>query len=462
MKTKKSSFGKAFLKALTGLAGSWGRAPHKKRFALVGIAICTLILSAVAFPALLTGASADTDEWTLDIYGNANEDDTIDMRDVTYTKLVIFGKKPETELADAYYDGEVDVLDVVQIKLIILGRESELTIIDAEGRDVTINKPVNRIVCGAYTSEDVEVIRALEAKEKIVGVIDYVTQQKVYFPELSELPSIGLGMPGIDVEKVLELNPDVVIASTTKFGGMAPVVDAGVTVASLNFYKSCGSDLASNVKKLGYILDKEEEAKEFIDFVQHSADEITEKVKDIPEDEKPRVYIEGMRADYVMAGTDSPAGRVCSLVGGRNIGEDMTTQCYEVEAEWVIVQDPDIIVKMILPGHTGYVPSSSAYETDDVSGMKELRDEIMNRPELAGVKAVKTGQVYVMCCRPLVLTPAYCVGIPYMAKTFHPDIFSDLDPNEIHQQYVELQGLDFDVYEHGVWVYHPVYFPEGR
>ena len=55
-----------------------------------------------------------SDDFVLGIYGNANEDDTIDMRDVTYIKLVIFGKKPETDLCDANYDGRVSMLDVVQ------------------------------------------------------------------------------------------------------------------------------------------------------------------------------------------------------------------------------------------------------------------------------------------------------------------------------------------------------------
>ena len=36
--------------------------------------------------------TASEDDYTLGVYGNANEDDTIDMRDTTYIKLVIFGK----------------------------------------------------------------------------------------------------------------------------------------------------------------------------------------------------------------------------------------------------------------------------------------------------------------------------------------------------------------------------------
>jgi hypothetical protein len=78
-----------------------------KTLALLGIAIvlCSVFLVATlpaiaaeqttqkvsATASIITTASED--DYVLDIYGNANEDDTIDMGDVVYTKLAIFGKR---------------------------------------------------------------------------------------------------------------------------------------------------------------------------------------------------------------------------------------------------------------------------------------------------------------------------------------------------------------------------------
>ena len=93
-----------------------------------------------ALPA--TTIAAEEDDFVLDIYGNANEDDTIDMRDLTYVKRIFFGEKPETELADAKYDGKIDSLDFVQIKLVIVGKENVLTLIDTADRTVTVSMPV--------------------------------------------------------------------------------------------------------------------------------------------------------------------------------------------------------------------------------------------------------------------------------------------------------------------------------
>jgi iron complex transport system substrate-binding protein len=125
---------------------------------LTAIVLCTLFL--VALPGIGIGiAAAQEEDDTLDIYGNANEDDTIDMRDFTYTARIILWLEDETTLADANYDGDVNVLDMTQIGLIILGRESKLTLVDSSGRDVTVNKPVERVIAGhVITAEAISLL----------------------------------------------------------------------------------------------------------------------------------------------------------------------------------------------------------------------------------------------------------------------------------------------------------------
>ena len=349
---------------------------------------------------------------------------------------------------------------MTQIGLIILGRESELTIVDTRERVVTINKPVNRVVVAAPEGV-LETLRALKADEKVVGVCHYIPQQEVFFPELSKVTDFG-GYPP-DYETILGLNPDLVIAyaGTCEQADITieTCQDAGITVVCFCSFEKETEREIDEITKLGYIFGKKEEAEKFIDFIQDIQAETSEMVEDIPEEDKPKVYIETSFYESAAIKT-SPPGLLCELAGGINIGADLTPSSGTcgpiVTTEWVIREDPDVIIKM---AHTSICPSG--YETDDTSAMKALRDEIMNRPGLAEVKAVKNGQVYVMSCR-LVVSAGRYVGIPYMAKMFQPELFSDLDPKEFHQQYVtEFQGLDFDVYEHGVFVYHPVYFPEG-
>jgi glycopeptide antibiotics resistance protein len=65
---------------------------------MIGIIISAMLLASMASPALANESSA-TSAYTprAFVYGDANEDATVDMRDVTYIKLVLFKKKPETK-----------------------------------------------------------------------------------------------------------------------------------------------------------------------------------------------------------------------------------------------------------------------------------------------------------------------------------------------------------------------------
>lgn len=52
------------------------------------------------------------------------------------------------------------------------------------------------------------------------------------------------------------------------------------------------------------------------------------------------------------------------------------------------------------------------------------------------------------------LGPGYHIGILYFAKWLHPDLFQDLDPQKVHQEYIDkYQHVDYNLKEHGVFVY---------
>ena len=89
-------------------------------------------------------------DFVLDIYGNANMDDTIDEQDIIYVQQIITGEgeNPITEFTDAYYDGSISVADIMQVMQIIDGMESKLWLLDAVGRTVMLERPINGIACG--------------------------------------------------------------------------------------------------------------------------------------------------------------------------------------------------------------------------------------------------------------------------------------------------------------------------
>ena len=422
-----------------------------KLLAMVEITVVLCSMFLVALPVISAGVTtASEDDYVLDIYGNANEDDTIDMRDVTYTKLVIFGKKPETELADAYYDGEVDVLDVVQIKLIILGRESELTVVDSGDRTVTVKKPVERVI--TLTSYPAEAIRMFGEKDKIVAVSGSIKEYDVYFPEISELPSVG-DYP-FDPEAILGFEPDLVIDMVfcVKYAGYADKLPESIAVLGLDFYKP--DVFVEELTKLGYVLNSKDSVDEYFStFHDKYIDLIKARTEELSEDERPKVYVESSFGDYQPYGEGSGHQKYIEIAGGRNIFADMPLLgSTEVDPEEVVIRNPDIIVR-ILGITKGY---DVGYDFDDPSDMIAKREEIMSRPELTEVTAITDEMVYIMS-NDFTYGLDYPISIIYEAKWYQPELFEDLDPQAIHQEFIDnfCPGLDYDVYEHGVFVYPP-------
>jgi iron complex transport system substrate-binding protein len=439
----------------------------------IAIVLCSMFL--VALPAIaaqeqnqemqevsaseVTTASED-DSHPLGVYGNGNEDDTIDMGDVVYTKLAIFGKKPKTELCDAKYDGRINVLDVIQTKLIILGKEKELTVIDSADRIVTVSKPVERIV--PFIPAEYETLRSLKVPtDRIVSITSgWYWADSVLFPELSEIPRVGKKTDP-DIEAILNLQPDVLLLPLSMGNFDRPLIiiskleDVELTVLAFSCYSY--GDLAydprffypGEVRKLGYIFDKEVEAEEFIDWYESIVNTIDERVEGIPEEDKPKVYFEHngayrSRASYPF---------LIRCAGGIDIFEEHPGRKFDPEA--VIAGDPEIIIKLARSDTCGY-----SMDANDIAKIQEVRDEVMSRPELQREPAVINERVYVWgstinmdSASPNGARKQFLLPL-YWAKWFHPELFKDLDQKAIHQEYLtRFQGLDIDLDKQGVFAY---------
>jgi iron complex transport system substrate-binding protein len=455
MKTKTSSFGKAFLKPFCFAKAFTENTSWKKRFALVEIAVVLCSVFLVALP--VTTIAAEQDDLVLDIYGNANEDDTIDMRDLTYVKLIFFGKKPETELADAKYDGKINPLDFIQIKLIIVGKEKELTLLDGLGKDVTVSKPVNRII--VLGSPQADAVRVLGAENNVVGIASVFAEEKILLPVMTKQPVVGYYSKP-DYEAIVDIKPDIVI-TYVKYS--PPELEeklkpAGITVVRLDTNKL--GTVVEDIKKLGYILDRRQEAEEFIDWHERLVEKIKDRTEGLSEDVKPRVYMEYIykpNADnlrYKTYGKGSDPDQICRVAGGINIASDLPYSA-TVDPEWVIVQNPDVILVKTGSG----LPSG--YGIDDITGVKALKEVIMNLPELQEITAVKNENIYEVASD---IKDGIQMGIAtvYWAKLFHPDLFEDLDPEAIHKEYLDrFQRIDYNIDEHGVFAYPPIEIDDG-
>ena len=397
---------------------------------------------------LLLTLPAAASDYTLEVFGNANEDDTINMQDVTYTELIILEYRDETELADAKHDDKINMQDVTQIELVILGKEKELTIIDAAGNDVTVPMPIERAVVNTYAAA---AFRVLDADDRIVGVTDQVVKRAKFFPDLSQKPSVG-SWDLTNTEAILELDPDTVFTyanwpSPDKLEDK--LAGTGVVAVRLDLYKP--ETLREEMDKLGYLLGERDYAGEYLDWYDGYVDEIDDRVSQISEDDKPRVFListSGITDTDMKTYTEGTGmGQQCARVGGINIGADLGVDTFpKVSVEWVLDQNPEVIAGGVSKGGWG---------ADDDSEIIAEYEKILNVPGFDNIDAVENGRVHVIN-NDILYSPAMPAGLVYLAKWFHPEVFDDLDPQVIQQEYVDqFCGIDFDVTEEGAFVHPP-------
>ena len=437
---------------------------RNKILALVEVAIVLCSLFLVAIPAIAAEqnqemqkvsasevTTASEDDYVLGVYGNANEDDTIDMRDLTYVKLIFFGKKPETELSDAKYDGKINPLDFIQIKLIIVGKEKEITIVDDFERIVTIDMPLERMVSIAG-SFGPEAFCALGAGDRLVGVGAFAKLTKELDTCLENIPGITGYGDTLDMEMILELNPQIVHAYAIPTFFPKPKHEealnaAGIKLFAIDFHRP--KTYYKAIRTMGYILHKQERAEELINFEQQHRDLIKERVNDLTDEQKVRVYYSNYPYYYgptKTKGKNTPAHDKIELCGGINIFADVEGSM-TVDPEAVIERNPQVIIANT---HSGAKPGALGYGITDTSSVEEVRNTIMNYPGWDQIDAVKSGRVYFICSE--AASTHDSVYLSYMAKYFYPELFEDIDPEAIHAEWFQkFLGIEYK----GVYAYPP-------
>jgi len=310
-----------------------------------------------------------------------------------------------------------------------------------------------------------------------VGVDLAVAKSPAEFPEMSNRTCVGAMHKEPDYEKVLSLDPDLLLVFSNvtqekdKNLPGVPVLFAGLYYPDL--LKPETSAFTDAVRKLGYVLDAQQDAEEYIQWHMNSLNRLVESTGSIPDSERPTVLVAAYpEADektiFTFAQIDTLTSMV-DLAGGRTVAADLpdfmkSTYRIEVDPEWVLQDDPDYIVLLVVATtYSGLVlDPPSGYDADDPTGMKEALEAFMSRPEYANLKAVQNGDVYILSGNLRNDASKGLIGAAYLARIFHPDE-AEMDPEELHQEYLQrFLGLDYDLDEHGVFIYPPLIKGSGE
>jgi len=418
----------------------------EREFVILAVLLFSLVT--VPVPIITDGGSeadgrrvaidTSTKSFTLEIYGNANEDDTIDMRDVTYIKLVIFGKKPETDLCDANYDGRVSMLDVVQTKLIIVGKEGKLTLKDFLDRTVTVEEPVRAAV---LNSNFELMIYALGAYNQVAAVSEKYREKYPLIKALIEagkipedLPKIGGSLwSGLDLEKLMEVSPDCVILwaySEADYERVEEIEEkTGIPVIAIDL--DVIEDLDRAMLLLGWLFNKELEAEEIIDRMREEREKVLLRTDEV--EEKVTTFLIYRLKDSEIS-TEGKGGVNIDILERINtipVTGDIEQKYLYVSLEQVYAWDPDVIILFSMSKET------------------LSPDMIYNNSAGEGLKAVKNGRVCDLTG--YYYSKAYgwhpggiSMRMLVLAKCAYPDLFEDIEEDEYARNlFYEYYGISF-------------------
>ncbi|MDP4146411.1 MAG: ABC transporter substrate-binding protein [Bacillota bacterium] len=268
-----------------------------------------------------------------------------------------------------------------------------LTITDTYKRKVTIDKKPTTIV--SLAPNITEIVYALNASDRLKGRTDYCDYPK----SVSSVPSVG-NITDPSVEKIVELKPDVVIASNlTKKDIIDKLEKLNIKVVALHGSEDL-EGAYDTIEKVGQILDENNNANKIVSDMKNKVDNIENKVKAA---KKPKVYYVvsyGQYGDYT-GGKGTYVDKMILAAGGNNIAEDAEGWKYSLEK--VVEHDPEIIV------------CSKYFDT---------KAGLINANGYRDLSAVKSGKVFEIDNNLLDRQgPRMADGLEALAKIIHPELF---------------------------------------
>lgn len=301
-------------------------------------------------------------------------------------------------------------------------------------KNAEVEFPENPKKLAAVYGPSYELLVMLGVEDRIVVRADVHTEnfpwaEKV-FSRITEIPQINNVHTSVNFEELMSYEPEVVYTfprqnelNQLKKAGVAAL--PGQTESTLEGVKDQVRNYAKTLGK-----DAEERAERYCQFFDEKLKWVTDRTKQISEEERPSVYYAGVDV-LTTYGKYSDLIEVIESAGGRAVSAQLeagnrTQIDYEQLMEW----NPDVIFM----DHGGM---------NDGETVEELKQELQKNPVYSSLKAVKGNQIYT--------TPSgvfyWDMGIQkillimHMAKILHPDEFKDLD---MEAEVMEFYEMFFD------------------
>ena len=346
-----------------------------------------------------------------------------------------------------------------------------IEITDVTGRTVTLKKPAERVVLQwSGAGGPFFTISALMGKDtpKVIAGMDTSLQDyradmwkhfTTEMPELAKIPVVGtIGDKTFNAEQVVALNPDVIfipvdLKDQYESDAKAKMDAAGIQTIYIDYHAEKLESHQKSIEAIGKALGKEERAAEISKFYTDRVTRVLDRVSKINKP-KPTVYLEvGMNGPEEFGNSFSGNyswGALATMAGADVITKDVIKKTSPINPEFILEKNPDII--MIMGSYWPKKPTSMrlGFEATEASSQELLKAFTTERQGWSELKAVENKQVY-SAHHGLPREVFDAAVFEYLAKTFYPEEFADVDPEATLKEFYD-KFLPFSY--SGIWFMH--------
>lgn len=270
------------------------------------------------------------------------------------------------------------------------------SVTDDAGNEVTFDKVPKTVI--SLQPSNTEILFALGAGEKVVGVTDVDN----YPAEAANIESVS-DLMNINMEKIIALNPDVVIAYTiSDEATLQPLKDAGIPIFVIATAATF-EDVYGDIQQLAEVMDAKEKGNEIVDTIKTQIAAVAKKTATIHE--KTSVYLEIQPAPEIYT------------VGKNTFQQEIfekadVTNVFEDQEGWIKVSEEEVIKR------------NPAVITTTAGFIEKPEQEIKSRTGWDQLTAVKEDKVYYLN-EDVMSRPGPRIGeaVELVAKTVYPDLF---------------------------------------
>lgn len=277
--------------------------------------------------------------------------------------------------------------------------EISLPTIDRAGNEIKVPEEINKIITMAPSIA--ETLIALDFGDKIIAA----DTQSTNIEGLSkDIDYFDLMTP--DIEKLIELKPDVVFASTMSIvegnDPFKPLKDLGICVIYIPSSNSIEAIYEDTIF-IADVMQVNEKGQKVVEDMQAKIDEIKEKSATI--ENKKTVYFEIAAAPYMYSfGKGVFLNEMIEIIGAENALGDQESWI-AVSEETILAANPDVIIT-------------------NVNYIENPTDEILSRNGWENITAIKEKQVYYVDNMASSLpNQNIIIALEQMAKAIYPDIY---------------------------------------